>query len=215
MGIDKRDRQMIELPDEVLDALSGDVVKPLFFVRVEFENISVLMNTSGISYRWDVGDGSGEQEWLAAGWGGGPLRRLELPTINADGNSSRLGMQLSVVSGGSDIVQAVLRQKYNRAPVFVYFGCAGEDDKLITADGADGSAKFPFLYWRGFGESLSLEVEIDERLRRTVVVDFSALSVLGAWDAAAGRVYNGDDQRRRYPSDRAFDNVNINQQYWY
>jgi hypothetical protein len=177
------------LSSGVAAAIAAPVFRPVFFVRLEFDEGTERACTAPYSI-WFDDDGTGPNEFIGVG---------ALGTISAIEEGSELrAYGMSVTLNGCDPTQLAtsLDSKYQGRPAAIYLGFLDADHVLIDA---------PVLVQNMVMDTMPIELGKEGRV--TVTME----NVLSRWENPnpENLRYADADQQSRYPGDRGYEFASV------
>lgn len=175
----------------VASAIAAPVYRPVFFVRLDFDEGTERVCTTPFSiYFDDVGDNPLGYEWVGVG---------TLGTISAIEEGSELrAYGMSATLNGCDPAQLALslNAKYQGRPASVWLGFLDADHTLIES---------PVLVQNMIMDTMPIE------LGKTGTVTVTMENVLSRWETPnpENLRYTDADQQSRYPGDRGYEFASV------
>lgn len=169
-----------EITTATLNAAGGEVVRPLFFVLLDFEGGAQRLTSADRTMTW-----AGE-DWLGVG-GLGSIGGIE-ETSELQVN----GVELSLSGINPDLVPVALTEPYQGRPCRIWLGFLAETYTLI----AD-----PMLIFAGRLDQMSIE------LGEVAAIRVTAKSRLADWERPRIQRYTDASQRMLWSNDRGLEGV--------
>lgn len=170
-----------DMTSAMSDVMEADVVRPIIFIKAEFDSGDVLM--------WS---GLGDLDWAGETWlGGGSLLGVE--AIEESAEVKATGTRVSLSGIPSELLSIALQEDYSGRPLSIWFGATDESGNII----AD-----PVLLFKGRMDVMSIQ-EGSEFSKIDVTVE----SRLIEFERARERRYTSEDQKIDYPNDKGLEFV--------
>jgi len=164
-----------------LEAATGEVSRPVFFVLLDLPDGAVRLTTAAGSMSWN------SEDWL----GVGALGRIG--EIEETGSLQANGVEMSLSGINPDIVPAVLAGSYQGRACRVWLGFLTDSYQLVAS---------PILLFAGILDQLSIE------LGESASITAQAQSRLADWERPRVQRYTDASQRMLFAEDRFLEGVN-------
>lgn len=169
------------LSTDMQNVATSSVVRPIIFVKAEFDSGDVLM--------WS---GMGDLDWDGQTWvGTGQLLRVDAMEESVEMRAVGTTVTLSGIP--SDLLSLALQEDYPGRALTVYLGAFNDDNEVISTPVVIFKGRMDIMTISEAGDSASIEVTVENRL-----IDF---------ERPRERRYTSEDQKIDYPDDKGFEFV--------
>lgn len=169
------------LSTDMQNVTTASVVRPIIFVKAEFDSADVLM--------WS---GVGDLDWDGQTWvGTGQLLRVDAMEESVE--MKAVGTTVTLSGIPSDLISLALQEDYAGRALTVYLGAFDDDNQIISTPVVIFKGRMDVMNISESGDTASVEVTVENRL-----IDF---------ERPRERRYTSEDQKIDYPNDKGFEFV--------
>ena len=183
------------LEDVIQEAILRDVVYPVIFVRLAYDEGDVLVHDRLGDITWGEDIYGDPEVWQGIG-NFGQLEHIEETT-----EITNLSLRLILSGLDSSIFgQATQREPdYYRRPVTIYYGIVDPATGILKTR-SNGDAQVPDIIWSGFMDVMEITVSGDE-----FGIILTAENEDVDFERPNGKLYSNVQQQTDFPGDRAFE----------
>jgi len=174
-----------DITSGVITAIEGDLIKPLYLVKAEFDSgdVRIWSGYGSLTFNSEVYLGMGEL--------------LNVSEIKEEQSLIANNVEFSLSGIPSSLISIALAEHYQGRPISLWLGFLDSNGALVNN---------PYLLYSGLMDNMPIRDD-----GQTTTITLTSENNLVRLRKATDRFYTDEDQKSEYPDDKGFEFISTSQ----